>query len=160
MLFGHLALSVLEHRYLKAELAPVMIGGVFPDLVDKTLCHVVGVVPSGRTVAHTLLGLGLSTLLVGLVRGRRTAWSWALGYLGHLLGDFNGPVPWLFPFVPYDFPPAIGLTETIKRLLSEPARAAPDLLLSAWAVGATRKQLVEWMQTGDRNTTAGELLET
>ncbi len=160
MLFGHLALAVLEHRYLKADLAPVMIGGVFPDLVDKTLCHVIGATPSGRTVAHTLLGLGLSTLLIGLIRDRRTAWSWALGYLGHLLGDFNSPVPWLYPFVPYDFPPALGLAEKINQLLSEPAMIAPDLLLSAWAVGATRKQLVKVRWKRDKNTAAGELLET
>ncbi|MBN1887640.1 MAG: metal-dependent hydrolase [Thermoflexales bacterium] len=160
MLFGHLALAVLEHRYLKADLAPVIMGGIFPDLIDKTLCHVIGITPNGRTIAHTLLGLGLSTLLLGLVRGRRTAWSWGLGYLGHLLGDFNGPVPWLYPFVKYDFPPSLGLAESISRLMSNPAKATPDVLLSAWAIGATRKQIAEAMRKGAGDTQSGELLET
>ena len=82
MLFGHLAASVLQHRYMKADLAPVVVAGVFPDLVDKTLCQVLHLTPSGRMFGHTLAGLGLSALAVRLIWGRRArpapwGWSWA-----------------------------------------------------------------------------------
>jgi hypothetical protein len=55
MLCGHLAVSVLQHRYLGADLAPALVAGVFPDLVDKTLCQALLVTSGGRMFAHTLL---------------------------------------------------------------------------------------------------------
>ena len=137
MLFGHLAVSVLQHRYLKADLVPVVVAGVSPDVVDKTLCQVLHLTPCGRMFGHTLVGLGLSALVVGLIWGRRAAWSWALGYLAHLLGDSHGFVPWLYPFVGYDFPQhAPGLFEIVCRALADPAAMALELALSAWAAWA------------------------
>jgi hypothetical protein len=137
MLFGHLAISLLQHRYLKADLAPVVAGGIFPDVVDKTLCQVLHVTPSGRMFGHTLAGLAVSTAVVGLLGGRRRAWSWALGYLGHLLGDVGGFIPWLYPLVPYDFSAGSpGLLEILRCALKDPARMGLELALSAWAVGA------------------------
>ncbi len=137
MVFGHLAISVLQHRYLKTDLAPTVAGGVFPDAVDKTLCQVLRLTPSGRMAAHTFAGLAVSTAVVGLVWGRRTARSWALGYLGHLLGDADGFMPWLHPLVCYDFSPdSSGLLEILRQLLTDPARMRLELILSAWAICA------------------------
>lgn len=132
MLIGHLAISLLEHRYLKADLAPVLIAGIAPDLVDKTLCQVLHLTPSGRMFGHTLLGLALSTSLIALLWGRRPAWSWALGYLSHLLAD-GDHIPWLYPFIAYEFPPSPPLWETLLRYLSRPLHLLPELILCFWA---------------------------
>ena len=89
MLAGHLGVSVLAHRYLKADLVPVVVAGVIPDVVDKALCQGLHLLPNGRMWGHTLLGLAVSTVLVRLLWGRQTAWSWAVGYLGHLVADLG-----------------------------------------------------------------------
>jgi hypothetical protein len=137
MLFGHLAVSALQHHYLRVDPAPVIAGGVFPDLVDKTLCQVLHRLPSGRMYAHTLVAVGLSAAVVRLIWGRQAARSWALGYLGHLIGDSGGFVPWLYPVLPYDFlPDALSLREIVRRALANPRTMVPDLALSAWAVSA------------------------
>ncbi len=133
MIFGHLAISVLQHRYFKATLAPVMIAGMAPDIVDKTLCQVLRLTPSGRMAGHTLLGLAISAGFVALVWGKRAAWSWALGYLGHLVADAGGEVPWFYPFAHYDFHPSPGLWATLMRKLNEPLTLLPELLLCIWA---------------------------
>jgi hypothetical protein len=138
MLVGHLAISVLQNRYLKADLAPVIAGGIFPDVVDKTLCQVLHMTPSGRMFGHTLVGLVATTTVVGLLGGRRAARSWALGYLGHLLGDMGGFMPWLYPLVRYDFSRGSPrLLDILHRAIENPARIGLELALSVWAVGAS-----------------------
>jgi hypothetical protein len=137
MILGHVAVSTLLHHYLKADLAPVMAGGMFPDLVDKTLCQVLHLTPSGRMYAHTLLGLGLSTAVVGAVWGARQARSWCLGYGAHLVADAGGPVPWLYPFRGYDFSrlsPTLG--EILRHALADPAEMGLELSLLLWALFA------------------------
>lgn len=137
MLFGHLAVSVLQHRYLKADLVPVVVAGVFPDIVDKSMCYGLHVVPSGRTWGHTLLSMGLSTVMVSLIWGWRTGYSWALGYLGHLLGDFGSALPWFYPFRPYEFPsPSPSLWTIVRRLFTNPPALSFELALSVWAIAA------------------------
>ncbi len=133
MLIGHLGVSGLAHRYLKADLVPVLIAGVIPDVVDKTLCYGLRLAPSGRMWGHTLLGLTLSTGVVWLLWGRRTAWSWAVGYLGHLVADLGGQIPWFYPFVQYDFPPSRGFWEMLLHKLQHPAEIALELVLLVWA---------------------------
>lgn len=138
MLIGHLGVSVLAHRYLKADLVPVVVAGVFPDVVDKTLCQGLNLMPSGRMWGHTLLGLAVSTVIVWLLWGRQTAWSWAMGYLGHLVADIGGQVPWLYPFVQYEFEPSPGFWELLQRRLERPAEIALELALLGWAAFAMR----------------------
>jgi hypothetical protein len=137
MIIGHLAVSALLHRYLKADLVPAVAGGIAPDVVDKTLCQVLHWLPNGRMYAHTLLGMGLSTLLVGLIWGRYRAYSWALGYLGHLAGDLGGTVPWAYPLLKYDFSkPSPGLWQIVRRALSDRVEVGIESALLIWAVWA------------------------
>ncbi len=147
MLIGHVAVSVLEHRYVKAELAPVVIAGVFPDIVDKTACQILHLTPSGRMYGHTLLGVILTTGIVGLIWGKRTAGSWALGYLSHLVGDIGYTVPWFYPFVQYTFKPSPSLMEILLHKLTNPLSLGLELGLCLWAglaminkMGQTQKQ--------------------
>jgi len=141
MLVGHLGVSVLAHRYFKADLVPVVVAGVIPDVIDKTLCQGLRILPSGRMWGHTLLGLAVSTVFVRLLWGRQTAWSWAVGYLGHLIADFSGQVPWLYPFVQYEFDPSPGFWEILRRRLERPAEIGLELALLGWAALAIRGRL-------------------
>ena len=139
MLFGHLALAALQHRYLKTATAPTLWGAIFPDLLDKSLCQLLRLTPSGRFYGHTLAMLGLTTLAVGGLKGRRAAWSWVAGYLGHLLGDSEGLVPWLYPLVTYEFPARdISLQEIMSLALLNPCRLKLDVLVCLWAWWAYR----------------------
>ncbi|MBN1877551.1 MAG: metal-dependent hydrolase [Anaerolineae bacterium] len=143
MLFGHLAVSALAHRYLKVEFVPVMVAGVFPDIVDKTLCQGLHWLPSGRMLGHTLLAFAFSTAVVGLIWGKRTAWSWAVGYLGHLLGDAYSEVPWFYPFVSYTFKPSPDLWENLLKTLLNPVQMTVEILLTIWAVVALRDPIFQ-----------------
>jgi hypothetical protein len=115
MLIGHVGIALLQHRYLDAELVPVMAGGLFPDALDKTLCQVLQVTRSGRMWGHTMLGVIVSTTLVGVIAGRRAARDWLLGYLGHLLADSEGPVPWWYPFRTYTFDQSPSFVEILHH---------------------------------------------
>lgn len=72
------------------------IGTQFPDLVDKPLAWTLGISPSGRAGAHSLLIAVpiLVMLWVGLPdRHRRSLWgAFAAGYLVHLSTDVLYPV--------------------------------------------------------------------
>lgn len=134
MLFGHIAVSALEHRYVKAELVPVMAAAVFPDLLDKTTHYALGLTDSGRLWGHTLIAALLTTGIVFLIWGRQTATSWALGYLSHLLCDINNVVPWLYPLISYDFPVSEGFEATLWASLTDIPRMGLETALSIWAL--------------------------
>lgn len=69
------------------------LGTQFPDLIDKPATWVFAVLPSGRTLTHSLLTLGLATAIVGILvirtKGRNAHAWWAFlgGWLAHLVGD-------------------------------------------------------------------------
>ena len=134
MILGHLAVSALLHRYLDTDLGPTVTGGVFPDVTDKLLCQVLHLTPSGRMYGHTLLGLVLTTTLVRLVSGARVARAWVVGYLGHLVADMGGFVPWLYPFRSYNFEGGdIGLFSIVRRVVRSPLRVIAESALVVWA---------------------------
>lgn len=109
---GHLSLAylfyvgyaVLQSRRLPARLTllPVAIGSQFPDLVDKPLAYW-GLIPSGRSLTHSVVSFGIICLVIwrvtGRLRGRWPSESWrerlrasvppafAIGYFSHLIGD-------------------------------------------------------------------------
>jgi hypothetical protein len=134
MLFGHLAISGLLHHYLGADFKAVMAGGLFPDVVDKSLCQVLRVTPSGRMYAHTLLGVAVSTGAVSLIWGRRTARAWALGYLGHLAGDGPWKVPLFYPLLRYEFADREpNLFRIMQVAMSDKVRMGAEFALLVWA---------------------------
>ena len=133
MIVGHLAISILESHYLDADVGPTVAGGLFPDVLDKTLCQILNLSPHGRHWGHTVLGFTLSTLVVGWLKGKKTARSWALGYASHLLADLKSPVPLLYPFASYSLPDSPSIAETLHRFTTEPNKLLPELALAVWA---------------------------
>ncbi|MCD6285792.1 MAG: metal-dependent hydrolase [Anaerolineae bacterium] len=141
MLFGHLAVSALEHRYVRAAFVPVMAAAVFPDILDKTAHYALGLTDSGRMWAHTLLAALITSGVVLVLWGKRAATSWALGYLSHLVCDINNVVPWLYPLVTYEFPMSEGFRATLWASLTDTPRMLLETSLSVWALVAHRADL-------------------
>jgi hypothetical protein len=97
---GHLALAYLcyaaytevtESRLPRGlPLVVLAVASQLPDLVDKPLAYV-GVLASGRSLAHSLLVVVPLLLAARWVLGRtarpRTAPAFVVGVLAHLLGD-------------------------------------------------------------------------
>lgn len=72
-------------------LLAVLFGTQFPDLVDKPLGWTFGVLPSGRSLAHSLITAALVVALVLYAARRHDRWYWgtafSIGYLSHLAAD-------------------------------------------------------------------------
>lgn len=136
MLIGHIAVALLERRYLGTDLAPTVLGALYPDILDKTLCQVLHVTPNGRMWGHTLLSVGISTLFVRAAAGPRAARSWVLGYMGHLLADTAGTIPWWYPFRSYAFEPSPGFAEILEHYFEDRRKVALELVLLLWALVA------------------------
>lgn len=103
--WGHLAVGYLSYRLLsriefgrrpggRATVA-VAIGTQFPDLVDKTLAWSFGVLPHGRSLAHSLFTAILVVAVVRFFFRRQNhgveATAFAVGYASHLLADAIHP---------------------------------------------------------------------
>jgi hypothetical protein len=130
MISGHLAISALLHHYTKIKAGPAFLGGIFPDLVDKTI-QAAGLAPSGRTVSHTLLSWLFSSMLVRRLWGNEAGSSWALAYMAHLVADADGFVPWFYPFRCYRFPQQQRQRfRLLRTLFSRPSSL--ELLLVTW----------------------------
>ncbi len=71
--------------------AAVLFGALLPDLVDKPLAWVFGLVPQGYAVAHSVLvavPVGIGAVVLAHQRARRPLGiTFAAGYWSHLLGD-------------------------------------------------------------------------
>ena len=139
MLLGHLAVPTILRQYFDLEAVPLYVGSFFPDLVDKTL-EEAGWLPNGRNIAHTLFTLTVTTAWVERIGGKASAISWAVGYLGHLIGDVSGLVPWFYPFVAYEFrrPRPRPFLEKVKRAITY---ASPlEWALLVWALVVVCRQ--------------------
>ncbi|MFC6825112.1 metal-dependent hydrolase [Halopelagius fulvigenes] len=77
------------------EVAFVGLGTQFPDLVDKPLAWTFGILPSGRSLAHSLLTAALVISIVYLVTRRReepVAVAFGIGYVSHSVADSFSPL--------------------------------------------------------------------
>ncbi len=83
----------------------MLIASLFPDMVDKTIGYVFHAMPNGRHFAHNVFSLLGLSLLVTMVWGKAAGYAWFSGYLGHLLVDHDGTLPWFFPLKKYSFEP-------------------------------------------------------
>ncbi len=104
---GHAAIGYLCYSTLvrTREASPpdglavvvLLFGSQFPDLVDKPLAWYLGVLPTGRTLAHSLLVLGPLVVAVYLFTARRSrpecGVAFGVGALSHVFVDAL-PVLW------------------------------------------------------------------
>ena len=98
---GYLLYSLLAHLTGRTPRTLPVLALLFatqmPDLIDKPLAWGFGVLPSGRSLAHSFLfavPAMLGASVVGLLaRAPRVGPAFALGYLSHLAGDV------VYPFV-------------------------------------------------------------
>ena len=133
MIVGHLALPVIMcHYFPELEAAPLYAGSLFPDVMDKGL-HSMRLVVNGRTIAHTLFSFTATTLIIAIFLGKKPARSWSIGYVGHLICDGGGDVPWLYPFTIHAFRPSdSNIWQKIRRWLTNPNPF--EIMLTLWAV--------------------------
>ena len=101
--WGHLAVAYLVYvvytrldptrRQTAATLTALALGSQFPDLIDKPLAWTFGVLPSGRSLAHSLFTLVLLAVVLHRVAAlyRRTDLSEAftIGAFAHTLTDMS-----------------------------------------------------------------------
>lgn len=99
--WGHLAFGYVLYStfiHLRERRPPdghatvaLAVGTQFPDLVDKPLAWSLGVLPNGRSLAHSLITAVLLVVLVEFLArrrgGRRIGTAFAVGYFSHLAGD-------------------------------------------------------------------------
>lgn len=118
-----------------------------PDLIDKPLGWYLGVLPAGRSLAHSLLFAGLVCAVAYSAARRyrrpRLAGVFALGYLSHLAGDayehaLLGRLEALsflaYPFVPIPAEPSeVGLLYLLANLRLD-VFLAFELVVTAAAV--------------------------
>jgi hypothetical protein len=104
--WGHLAVAYLcfaaYSRYsgrrtiLAVPALAVAFGSQFPDLVDKPLAWTFAVLPTGRTLGHSLPFLLVVFAVLWVVAARhdatRAVVAFAIGSLAHLAGDALYPV--------------------------------------------------------------------
>lgn len=104
--WGHLAVGYLAYSALirrrtgqpprATGALALAVGTQFPDLVDKPLAWTLGVLPSGRSFAHSAFVAGVVLLAVWWLARRRgdstVAFAFGLGYVSHLLADAIRPL--------------------------------------------------------------------
>lgn len=161
--FGYLLVSLLWRlratRVTGAVAVAAAVGTQFPDLVDKPLAWGLGVLPAGRSLAHSVFTAAAVSAVVLAVAARRDrrdpALAFVVGYGSHLAGDVIPKLPasdfdsltfllWpLLPLPEYDGaePVVANLAEVAAAptasLLSSPSRLALLALVVAvwWADG-------------------------
>lgn len=98
---GYICVSLLwrwtaRHPPGDAPVLALLFGTQFPDVVDKPLAWGVSILPSGQSLAHSLLfalPVVLMASVVAVAIGRRDLpVPFAVGYLTHLIGDILYPV--------------------------------------------------------------------
>ncbi|WP_135805417.1 metal-dependent hydrolase [Halorussus marinus] len=96
---GYLAYSLLVRvsgeRLRDYPTLALAVGTQFPDLVDKPLAWTFGVIPNGRSLAHSIFTAVVLVLAIRFVLRRyghaRVSTAFGVGYLVHLFGDAIGP---------------------------------------------------------------------
>ena len=132
--FGYLLLLLiavlLGRRLSRAELLALIVGTQLPDFVDKPLAWWFSVLPSGRSLAHSLVvAVPLSVVVLAVAWYRShpgVGLAFGFGYASHLLGDsYVAFYAWrpeeftflLWPLLPaYPYDDFVGFTDFFSRL--------------------------------------------
>ncbi|WP_276257977.1 metal-dependent hydrolase [Haloglomus litoreum] len=161
--WAHAALGYLAYTlYLRGRFdtrpvgLPVValgLGTQLPDIIDKTLAWYVGVLPYGRSLAHSLLtGTLIMLAVVAVFRARgadRSATAFTIGYVSHFVGDAFGSLVSLsfgdlgflvWPLVPPPATETVGLFAHLRDIEGSP--------LFLFGLGLTAVGLVLWYRHG------------
>ena len=89
-------------RYV--SLYALLLGSLGPDIIDKAIS--LPITGNGRYIGHSLLfDIAISMIVLAVFWRNRRIWiGFIVGWQTHLILDTGGFMPWLFPFVNYDFP--------------------------------------------------------
>ena len=154
--WGHLAVGYLaftlavrtrtERRPRGGETLVLLIWTQFPDLVDKPLALTFGVLPSGRSLAHSLLVAVPILVFVTWYAHRRgygiLGIAAATGYLTHLAGDS------LRPAVTGGFEDLAFLAWPITTLPPSSRPGGHGILDILFSVGATPYAVFQFVLVG------------
>jgi membrane-bound metal-dependent hydrolase YbcI (DUF457 family) len=168
--WGHLALGYLLYsvserlvtgrRPTSGATVALAVGTQFPDLVDKPLAWVLGVLPSGRSLAHSLFTMVLVVSAVMIIAEwrarRREGAAFGLGYLSHLVGDAATVVTrgayrelafLFYPVLPAYTYPDENVAAALAKLLAIgfPPEPTPAIVTSFGLVGLV---VVLWLVDG------------
>jgi membrane-bound metal-dependent hydrolase YbcI (DUF457 family) len=135
------------------------VGTQFPDLVDKPLAWTVAVLPTGRSLAHSLVTIAAILLVLSAAtRGSRASYrplvgAFGLGAVSHSLSDYlpvalaGDPGAWRFlfwpvvPFRPVDLVETSSFLEQFASLSPTPRTTAGlalfTLATAAWVTDGT-----------------------
>lgn len=141
----YLAYQLVVHRRLPPlrPLLVLLVATQLPDLIDKPLAWTVGLIPSGRMLAHSVVIAVPIVLLVAWFAWRtdhlELAPVFAFGFLSHLYADsyhlvFQGSEYYFLPNLFWPLVPAVpDLAPSFSAHLAriDPSAAAPFLVLFA-----------------------------
>jgi len=89
-------------RYI--SLYALLLGSLGPDIIDKAIS--LPITGNGRYIAHSLLfDIVISLIILTVFWKNKRIWiGFIVGWQMHIILDTGGFMPWLFPFVNYEFP--------------------------------------------------------
>jgi preprotein translocase subunit SecE len=143
--WGHLAVAYLCYvawtsrretgEQTLATLCVLAVGSQFPDLVDKPLAWTFGVLPSGRSLAHSLFTVIAIVWLVTYIGRRRDrealAVAFNVGVLTHTLSDISPSALW--GIITGDWSQTEWLTYLVWPLRPPPPYANDESFLEVFA---------------------------
>lgn len=97
----HVCIPLAIAYVFRLNIAVTVFCALLPDLIDKPLSAQLGII-GGRYIAHTLLFVAATAFAFSIWK-RSYGLSAIVGGVSHLLLDWTGPLPLLYPFLHYDF---------------------------------------------------------
>lgn len=100
-------------RYV--SLYALLLGSLGPDIIDKAIS--LPITGNGRYIGHSLLfDIVISLIVLAVFWKNKRIWiGFIVGWQMHIILDIGGFMPWLFPFVNYEFPErALSFWEMLK----------------------------------------------
>jgi len=100
---AHIGIVLFVASLLYLPLIAAMVGGILPDIVDKTL-FITGLAPCGRFFAHSIFfGPIIAGISFLITRRKDLSLALLLGCYIHLILDMRYFLPWFYPLVQYTF---------------------------------------------------------
>ncbi|MFC7130073.1 metal-dependent hydrolase [Haloferax chudinovii] len=146
--FGYRRIRQLGTSRVSVGLS-LTLGTQFPDLVDKPLAWYVGVLPTGRSLAHSIFTFFLVAVVLTQIGWRvdrdEAVFAFLFGYFTHIVGDIIPPLLdgeryyatfFLWPALPaVDYGTELTLLPRLRALDPSPVLFVQFGLLTLVAIG-------------------------